>query len=103
PTNRLSGIHVPADRQLRGPRAGRSASEGANPDWTAPRYRSSLVEVVDDRARAVPRDHDDKELRPGRVLLDVDLARGDIDEVAGLGLHRLLDTGRAEGVAGPAR
>jgi len=45
---------------------------------------------VDDRARAVPADHDDERLAVGRVLLDVDLAGGDVDEIAGGRLELLL-------------
>src|SRR6476620_6584510 len=91
PTSRRS------EMLLRGSRPGGARAAGRG----SIRTRSFLVEVVDDRARAVPADHDHERLAVGRVLLDVDLAGPDIDEIAGLGLHRLLEAGRTECVACP--
>ena len=57
---------------------------------------TSCVEVHDVRRRAVPGQDDDELRGPRRVLLDMDLAGRDVDEVAGDGIERRLGPGRAE-------
>src|SRR6185503_8485751 len=51
------------------------------------------VDVDHVRIRAVPGEHDDQRLVGRRVLLDVDLARRDVHEVAGRGGHLVLEDG----------
>src|SRR4051794_4798449 len=63
----------------------------------------SAVEVDDVRIRAVAGQHDDERLRVGRVGLDVDLAGGDVDEIAGRTLETVLHAGRAVGVRRDSR
>src|SRR4029079_7542062 len=58
----------------------------------------TAVEVDDVRIRAVAGQDDDEQLRLRGVRLDVDLAGGDVDEVARGGIERVLDAGRAERV-----
>ena len=68
------------------PLASRSRATLAPVVSTEPGRRSlhpAVVEVVDDRPRAVPGQDDDERLGRRRVLLDVDLAGRDVDEVAG--------------------
>ena len=59
------------------------------------------IEVDDVRVGAVAGQDDDQRLRRRRVRLDMDLAGRDVDEVAGLGVERVLDPGRSVGVAPP--
>src|SRR4051812_30070960 len=82
---------APRGRRQACDRAGGARARGAR--------ASSLVEVVHDGARAVPADHDHERLGRRRVLLDVDLAGGDVDEIAGPGIERVLNAAGPERVA----
>ena len=61
------------------------------------------VEVLHVRVGAVAGQDDDERLGRRGVLLDVDLAGRDVDEVAGRGVERVLEPGRAPRVARLAR